>query len=126
MLQGEREKMAAQKLTKGRLAQIIIMLCILIIAFTWRTATYNKEQNVTCNPKVACSIRMNNSDIVVTNNATDTTLNLPENLIINVDILEGEGVIVQDRNRLTIMRQNEKMKLKITDNKEIVYLTLLN
>ncbi|PRI42957.1 hypothetical protein BV006_00444 [Haemophilus influenzae] len=28
--------MEAEKLTKKRLAQILIMLCILIIAFVWR------------------------------------------------------------------------------------------
>lgn len=33
--------MAAEKLTKKRLIQIIVMLCILIIAFLYRTYTYS-------------------------------------------------------------------------------------
>ncbi|OAN17907.1 hypothetical protein A3K86_03035 [Photobacterium jeanii] len=34
--------MAAQKLTKGRLAQIIILMAVLITAFVWRTITYKQ------------------------------------------------------------------------------------
>ncbi|MGR5077938.1 hypothetical protein [Photobacterium swingsii] len=45
--------MAAQKLTKGRLAQIIILMVVLITAFVWRTITYDqtsreKETALTC------------------------------------------------------------------------------
>jgi hypothetical protein len=32
--------MAAEKLTRGRLAQIIVMLTLLVIAFFWRTVIY--------------------------------------------------------------------------------------
>ncbi|SIN85923.1 hypothetical protein [Salinivibrio sp. ES.052] len=32
--------MAAEKLTRGRLAQIIVMLTLLVIAFFWRTLIY--------------------------------------------------------------------------------------
>ncbi len=35
--------MAAEKLTKKRLIQILIMLCILVIAFVWR---YFKKQKI--------------------------------------------------------------------------------
>ncbi|ODP97090.1 hypothetical protein BGL48_01365 [Salinivibrio sp. SS3] len=32
--------MAAEKLTRGRLAQIIVMLTLLVVAFFWRTLVY--------------------------------------------------------------------------------------
>ncbi len=40
--------MAAQKLTKARLAQILIMLSLLIGAFFWRTFTYETNREVDC------------------------------------------------------------------------------
>ena len=36
--------MPAEKLTKNKLIQIIIILVILISAFTWRTITYMSEE----------------------------------------------------------------------------------
>lgn len=39
--------MPAEKLTKNKLIQIIIMLVILLSAFTWRTITHiNEEKNI--------------------------------------------------------------------------------
>ncbi|EKO3564070.1 hypothetical protein P0E95_000392 [Vibrio metschnikovii] len=39
--------MPTEKLTKNKLIQIIIMLVILISAFTWRTITHVKEEKNT-------------------------------------------------------------------------------
>ncbi|WP_231569013.1 hypothetical protein [Photobacterium gaetbulicola] len=39
-----RKIMAAEKLTKGRLIQILFLLAVLITAFVWRTVTYNDNQ----------------------------------------------------------------------------------
>ncbi|WEM40806.1 hypothetical protein PTW35_09085 [Photobacterium sp. DA100] len=39
-----RKIMAAEKLTKGRLIQILFLLAVLITAFVWRTVTYNNNQ----------------------------------------------------------------------------------
>ena len=41
--------MAAEKLTPGRFAQIIIMLTLLVAAFTWRTLDYDKQDQLECN-----------------------------------------------------------------------------
>ncbi|NAW66072.1 hypothetical protein CAG70_18215 [Photobacterium halotolerans] len=35
--------MAAQKLTKARLIQILLLLAVLIAAFVWRTITYTSD-----------------------------------------------------------------------------------
>ena len=51
--------MAAQKLTKGRFVQIIIMLTLLMIAFFWRTYTYKESQKVTCNLQQSCAFNVN-------------------------------------------------------------------
>ena len=36
--------MAAEKLTRGRLIQIIVLMTILISAFIWRTVTYTSPE----------------------------------------------------------------------------------
>ncbi|MCG9597459.1 hypothetical protein L1D15_12105 [Vibrio sp. Isolate25] len=55
--------MAAEKLTRSRFAQIIIMLSLLITAFIWRTLTYNEQRNVDCELKPSCTFNVKNSSI---------------------------------------------------------------
>lgn len=54
MLHGETHLMAAQKLTRGRFVQIIIMLTLLLTAFFWRTASYNSVANIDCKTGIEC------------------------------------------------------------------------
>lgn len=53
--------MAAEKLTKGRFAQIIIMLTLLIVVFFWRTFTYEAKTVVNCNAAEVCNFEVNES-----------------------------------------------------------------
>lgn len=52
--------MAAQKLTRGRFVQIIIMLVLLITAFTWRTMSFNASNNIQCELKPNCTFTVKN------------------------------------------------------------------
>ncbi len=58
--------MAAEKLTKHRLAQILITLCLLVIAFFWRTLTYTDTNSIKCVAKPNCSVFVNGEKITVT------------------------------------------------------------
>ncbi|TKF22349.1 hypothetical protein FCV43_07770 [Vibrio genomosp. F6] len=118
--------MAAQKLTKGRLVQIIIMLSLLIVAFTWRTINYKDEKNITCKLRETCAFQINKTNLLVTNSSTGITLNTPENLTIKAEIIDGTGNIDQHDKKLIITKQSNNIKLKISSENEIVYLTLLN
>ncbi|MBA5763469.1 hypothetical protein H2O73_13985 [Vibrio sp. 404] len=60
--------MAAQKLTKGRFVQIIIMLTLLIVAFFWRTMTYNEVVRVNCVGQTECNFDVNGSQFTATIN----------------------------------------------------------
>ncbi|WGW01820.1 hypothetical protein QF117_13670 [Vibrio sp. YMD68] len=53
--------MAAQPLTKGRFAQIIITLTILVGVFTWRTITHSQIQFVDCEYQELCSFDVKNN-----------------------------------------------------------------
>lgn len=57
--------MAAQKLTKARLIQILVMLSLLIIAFFWRTATHSQQNKVTCNLQQTCTFNVKGSEFSV-------------------------------------------------------------
>lgn len=53
--------MAAEKLTRGRFVQIIIMLTLLISAFIWRTVVHTSQISVTCEETAECVFFVNNS-----------------------------------------------------------------
>ncbi|MDA9556106.1 hypothetical protein N9R79_01200 [Vibrio sp.] len=61
--------MAAQPLTKGRLAQIIIMMIVLIVAFIWRTFEHTEERHIeqqyTCALKPNCVLKIDNSTLSI-------------------------------------------------------------
>lgn len=46
--------MAAEKLTKARLAQILITLLVLISAFLWRTFSHESGTHITCGMEKPC------------------------------------------------------------------------
>ncbi|RJX72798.1 hypothetical protein DZ860_06475 [Vibrio sinensis] len=54
--------MAAQKLTRERFVQIIIMLTLLIAAFIWRTISYKPEVKVVCDLETICVIDVNGTN----------------------------------------------------------------
>jgi len=57
--------MAAQKLTKGRLVQIVLMMVVLIAAFTWRTVTYDDHYSATCKLIDSCEINIDSHNILL-------------------------------------------------------------
>ncbi len=81
--------MAAQKLTKGRLIQIIILMIILITAFIWRTVTYQAKPIVKIETKICnlnlgnCLFNINNKQVTVTLSPPRPQANTPIRLQIN-------------------------------------------
>ncbi|MCD9537668.1 hypothetical protein [Photobacterium carnosum] len=89
--------MAAQKLTRGRLIQIIILMIILISAFVWRTVTYKSKTTVqrsVCNLNTGnCFFNINNKKIIVSLSQTKPQENTLVELYINpVDINPSASV----------------------------------
>lgn len=85
--------MAAQKLTRGRLIQIIVLMIILISAFVWRTVTYqpktpNQAQITTCNLNAGnCVFTINNKQATVTLLSKEPQADTPLELhISNIDV----------------------------------------
>ncbi|PSU82487.1 hypothetical protein [Photobacterium phosphoreum] len=65
--------MAAQKLTKGRLIQIIILMIVLITAFVWRTVTYEAQPTIKNDVKI-CSLNTGNCLFNIENKPVTVTL----------------------------------------------------
>jgi hypothetical protein len=65
--------MAAEKLTKSRLIQIIVLMAVLITAFVWRTVTYEEVQSVE-QKAIHCVISEGKCLIVEQSETADITL----------------------------------------------------
>lgn len=50
--------MPAQKLTRPRLIQILIMMALLLVAFFWRTATHKAPAVIECQQSSICVIHL--------------------------------------------------------------------
>ncbi|KGY10586.1 hypothetical protein [Vibrio sinaloensis] len=90
--------MAAEKLTRGRFVQIIIMLTILIAAFIWRTVDYQKVINVACSTDEKCTFFVNDFRFYATLSKQSIKLETDENdwrvrLIDSDEILPRNGNI---------------------------------
>ncbi|WP_367986431.1 hypothetical protein AB2S62_07655 [Vibrio sp. NTOU-M3] len=57
--------MAAEKLTRVRFAQIIIMLTILVIAFFWRTWSYQEVHKFNCEIDNKCEFNVTTNHFVI-------------------------------------------------------------
>ena len=57
--------MAAEKLTKGRLAQILLMLVVLLTAFFWKTMKFESNQVIHCNLDSQCDFQIENHKVKI-------------------------------------------------------------
>jgi hypothetical protein len=65
--------MAAEKLTKSRLIQIIVLMTVLVSAFVWRTVTYEETQLAEQKP-IQCVINAEKCLIIDQDETLDITL----------------------------------------------------
>ncbi|MCG6215211.1 hypothetical protein [Vibrio furnissii] len=112
--------MAAEKLTKHRLAQIIITLAVLVIAFFWRTITYRDVPTQECIPQPKCSLFVNGQKLTVTKSEEFPGVYIirpiPEEWRLESDdelIREGESV------QLRVIRNNSKTNSTININDSV-------
>ncbi|OAJ94445.1 hypothetical protein [Vibrio bivalvicida] len=110
--------MAAQKLTRGRFVQIIIMLTLLIAAFTWRTVTFTNAQEIECELKPKCTFSVKNDQFSALKSEEKITLNKPSN---NWQIsTENKSVkIIESENNWQILgEQLDNLEIKLSDLEE--------
>ncbi|MFG0885869.1 hypothetical protein JTI77_12890 [Vibrio furnissii] len=112
--------MAAEKLTKHRLAQIITTLAVLVIAFFWRTITYRDVPTQECIPQPKCSLFVNGQKLTVTKSEEFPGVYIirpiPVEWRLESDdelIREGESV------QLKVIRNNSKTNSTININDSV-------
>ncbi|WP_260258482.1 hypothetical protein [Vibrio intestinalis] len=106
--------MAAQKLTKARLIQILVMLSLLIIAFFWRTATYSQQHNVTCNLQQTCTFNVKGEQFSV----------VSKHGVIFVETPNTEWKVTSETKQLTLIQEESVWQFEQpTDSNFVLVLT---
>lgn len=95
--------MPAQKLTKGRLVQIIIMMMVLIAAFTYRTIIHKESSHLVCQFLQPCEVKYQDKNVqFLYQNSTNTLMvTKPEDLTIKSLKSDGSELIVTSPMRLS-------------------------
>ncbi|PAR27658.1 hypothetical protein [Vibrio metoecus] len=109
--------MAAVKLSKARLAQIIITLAVLISAFVWRTWSYKSEPVVTCHMSHPCEFRIDGRAVTISRHidlASDFTIYtfLPWNEDWSI-AADGKTTYQQGRLQLSVKKELKSSDVKI-------------
>lgn len=108
--------MAAQRLTKGRVIQIIVMLIILIIAFTWRTVLYQSD-SYQCEHQQICVIPFAGESLKMSYSAPLKHYQLQNPNQINIRFIAGQGKIVTNQNTVTITLTTPTAIITLDDDK---------
>ena len=104
--------MAAQKLTTGRLAQIILMLTILVVAFIWRTINFSNPEAISCFLQPNCSFTIDNARFSAVKNDKGVSLSLPSSDW-SVEGKERGLAIRIDKLNAQISNDNEDFEVKL-------------
>lgn len=111
--------MAAEKLTKARLAQILFMMVVLVIAFTWRSVTHSNKE-VLCDAEQNCTVQIDQLKIELEWQGTSKTYRLPL-LKSNQDLTfksvgsNAEISITKEYVEVTIKQYPAKLSIKNVD-----------
>lgn len=120
--------MAAEKLTKARLVQILIMMVLLISAFTWRTITHVKEE-VACFVPNPCNISVGGEEITFYSDGVvpgNTSYRTVSNDDLNLQIKSGEGIVKNTAESTIIHFTSQQVTLQLSLSSEQRYLTILH
>ena len=103
--------MAAQKLTKGRLVQIFVMLVALIAAFTWRTVTYDQDETINCIVSKPCQITIDKHNVLISDNNLGYLIKTSKT---------GKFIISYDENGILEENKASSWALKTTDKASVI------
>lgn len=118
--------MPAQKLTKARLAQILIMLMVLVVAFFWRTFTHETPGRVDCSQKERCDVTISGQIITINRNTNGILIETPKSSSLKID-LDQSGVFINADNKHQLIEwksisHNKKINLRISKTTVVVQL----
>jgi hypothetical protein len=94
--------MAAERLTKARLAQILAMLTLLVIAFTWRTFNHDMEPKVECQVNKQCIISISANKIDVGAKFDGNALSISKVKGLGLQLSSTNNVLINNDQKWTI------------------------
>lgn len=118
--------MAAEKLTKARLVQILIIFSVLATAFTWRTIQHQPQKNtdIVCQVAQSCTIKVDDIELsMLFERKTDDSLTVTPQIIdsnnkTKLDALTLSSSAILDRQSYQLEQQmNIKTGLNIDNSR---------
>ena len=118
--------MPAQKLTKARLAQIILMLSLLIVAFVWRTMSYQSLQTISCSGKEMCEFTIEGTKIVITRINGQIKVQTDEISTLKIDLDQNKASNIPFSDNIILLDASTATSIKIRnkDNTTIAGIVL--
>lgn len=108
--------MAAQKLTKARLAQIIIMMSVLIAAFSYRTVTHDVSNTVDCSVNQQCQLVLGQENIIFLYHSSTKVLNVTKSKLLTFKVLNMDDVLTKSVKQSTIEGVEAPVTITVTSS----------
>ncbi|BAC94434.1 conserved hypothetical protein [Vibrio vulnificus YJ016] len=120
------EKMPAQKLTKARLAQILIMLTILVVAFIWRSLSYQPLEEIDCSQKERCELTLDNSKMIIYRASHQIKIQTDKNNNLKIDLDQNKASNIPFSDNIILLDASTATSIKIRnkDNTTIAVIVL--
>lgn len=116
--------MAAQKLTRARLVQIIIMMSVLIAAFSYRTITHDVTSTVDCSVNKQCKLRVGEENITFLYQSETKVLNVTKSELLTFKVQNMDDVLMKSAKQATIEGVDAPIRITVTassgESKQVV------
>lgn len=108
--------MAAQKLTKARLVQIIIMMSVLIAAFSYRTITHDVTNTVDCSVNEQCKLKVGEENITFLYHSSTKVLNVTKSELLTFKVQNMDDVLMKSVKQSTIEGVEPPVNITVTSS----------
>ncbi|EIV1854416.1 hypothetical protein ACWOGY_002907 [Vibrio vulnificus] len=116
--------MPAQKLTKARLAQILIMLTILVVAFIWRSLSYQPLEEIDCSQKERCELTLDNSKMIIYRASQQIKIQTDKNDNLKIDLDQNKTSNIPFSDNIILLDASTATSIKIR-NKDNTTITVI-
>ncbi|WP_394250902.1 hypothetical protein [Vibrio profundi] len=117
--------MAAQKLTKGRLVQIVLMMVVLIAAFTWRTVIYEEGYSASCKLIDSCEIKIDSHNILLSKHKGGFLIETSESATFDISVENVSSVSSLNEKSWLVKTNEVDPVITVTDSQQQKPFTIL-
>ncbi|AYV19799.1 hypothetical protein [Vibrio mediterranei] len=110
--------MPAQKLTKGRLVQIIIMMVVLIAAFTYRTISHKESSEVDCQSSQPCEVKFQDKNVRFLYQDSTNTLAVTKSEDLTIKGSKSDGSALNVTATMNISKDEMPVTFVISDDSD--------